>query len=260
MLGVVPSGAEAELDPSTRHRVDLRDLDGELTRPSERHRRHQGAEADARRLARECTERQPGVGRTREAVAAETEVVVRPEEHVEAQVLCGLRHTQERVVGCALLRLREDAKVHRRKVSGLGSQPPASGLPAGASDDAGMSRTDVAKRRWLWLVIGVPIALVVLVVGGTFVYIHFIEGDPPPRLTFSSDPPSASSDSSSSAAPLVGAVDGAWNATNASVVGYRVKEVLFGQDNEAAGRTNAVTGEASPSRARPSTQPSSPST
>jgi polyisoprenoid-binding protein YceI len=105
-----------------------------------------------------------------------------------------------------------------------------------------MSRTDVAKRRWLWLVIGVPIALVVLVVGGTFVYIHFIEGDPPPRLAFSSDPPSASSDSSSSAAPLVGAVDGAWNATNASVVGYRVKEVLFGQDNEAAGRTNAVTG------------------
>jgi polyisoprenoid-binding protein YceI len=105
-----------------------------------------------------------------------------------------------------------------------------------------MSLTDVAKRRWLWLVIGVPIALVVLVVGGTFVYIHFIEGDPPPRLAFSSDPPSASSDSSSSAAPLVGAVDGAWNATNASVVGYRVKEVLFGQDNEAAGRTNAVTG------------------
>jgi polyisoprenoid-binding protein YceI len=105
-----------------------------------------------------------------------------------------------------------------------------------------MSLTDVAKRRWLWLVIGVPIALVVLVVGGTFVYIHFIEGDPPPRLAFSSDPPSASSDSSSSAAPLVGGVDGAWNATNASVVGYRVKEVLFGQDNEAAGRTNAVTG------------------
>ena len=28
-----------------------------------------------------------------------------------------------------------------------------------------------------------------------------------------------------------------------SVAGYRVKEVLFGQDNEAAGRTNAVTGE-----------------
>ena len=105
-----------------------------------------------------------------------------------------------------------------------------------------MSLTDVAKRRWLWLVIGVPVALVVLVVGGTFVYIHFIEGDPPPRLR-SSDPPSASSDSSASAAPLVGGVDGAWKATNASVVGYRVKEVLFGQDNEAAGRTNAVTGD-----------------
>jgi polyisoprenoid-binding protein YceI len=105
-----------------------------------------------------------------------------------------------------------------------------------------MSLVEAAKRRWLWLVIGVPIALVVLVVGGTFVYIHFIAADPPPRLTFSSDPSSTGSDSSAPAAPA-GGVDGTWNATNASVLGYRVKEVLFGQDNEAAGRTNAVTGD-----------------
>src|SRR5262245_54001464 len=106
-----------------------------------------------------------------------------------------------------------------------------------------MSFTEWVKRRWLWLVIGVPIALVVLVVGGTFVYIHFIEGDPPPRLTFSSDPSTAGSDPSAPAAAPTGGVDGKWSATNASVAGYRVKEVLFGQDNEAAGRTNAVTGD-----------------
>ena len=36
---------------------------------------------------------------------------------------------------------------------------------------------------------------------------------------------------------------GAWSvAPNSSTVGYRVKEVLFGQDNTAVGRTNAVTG------------------
>lgn len=107
-----------------------------------------------------------------------------------------------------------------------------------------MSGAEVAKRRWLWLVIGVPVALVVLVVGGTFVYIHFIEADPPPRLTFSSDPSGTSSDESAPAAAPAGGVDGTWNATTASVAGYRVKEVLFGQDNEAAGRTNAVTGDA----------------
>jgi polyisoprenoid-binding protein YceI len=104
-----------------------------------------------------------------------------------------------------------------------------------------MPVTDWVKRRWLWLVIGVPIALVVLVVGGTYVYIHFIEGDPPPRLTFSTE--TASADPADPAAPASDNIDGTWKATEASVVGYRVNEVLFGQDNEAAGRTNAVTGD-----------------
>ena len=35
---------------------------------------------------------------------------------------------------------------------------------------------------------------------------------------------------------------GTWQATGKSVVGYRVNEVLFGQNNVAVGRTNAVTG------------------
>ncbi len=37
-------------------------------------------------------------------------------------------------------------------------------------------------------------------------------------------------------------IAGTWNATAASVIGYRVKEILDGQSVEAAGRTNAVTG------------------
>jgi polyisoprenoid-binding protein YceI len=103
-----------------------------------------------------------------------------------------------------------------------------------------MSVAQRSKRRWLRLAIGVPVALVVLVVGGTFVYIHFIESDPPPPLTFSSE---SSGPSSDAPAPLVGGVDGTWTVTDKSIAGYRVKEVLFGQDNEAAGRTNAVTGD-----------------
>ena len=35
---------------------------------------------------------------------------------------------------------------------------------------------------------------------------------------------------------------GTWKITNGSVVGYRVKEVLFGQNHTAVGRTSAITG------------------
>jgi polyisoprenoid-binding protein YceI len=38
-------------------------------------------------------------------------------------------------------------------------------------------------------------------------------------------------------------VSGTWAPTAESVAGYRVKEVLFGQDTEGVGRTNAVTGQ-----------------
>lgn len=38
------------------------------------------------------------------------------------------------------------------------------------------------------------------------------------------------------------AIEGTWKPTPASIVGYRVKEILEGQDSEGAGRTNAVTG------------------
>jgi polyisoprenoid-binding protein YceI len=97
-----------------------------------------------------------------------------------------------------------------------------------------------AKRHWVWLAIGLPVAVVVLVVGGTFVYIHFVSPDAAPPLTFSSV-------ASSSAADPSGPVDvaGAWKATSDSKAQYRVQEVLFGQNNTATGTTNAVTGDLS---------------
>jgi polyisoprenoid-binding protein YceI len=101
-----------------------------------------------------------------------------------------------------------------------------------------MSVTQWAKRRWLWLAIGVPVLVVVLAVGGTFVYIHFVSPDPAPPLAFSSVAPSSASDP-----PLTGGVEGAWKATSDSKVQYRVDEVLFGQNNTATGSTNAVTGD-----------------
>jgi polyisoprenoid-binding protein YceI len=99
-----------------------------------------------------------------------------------------------------------------------------------------MSFKEWAKRRWLWLVIGVPVALVVLVVGGTFVYIHFISPDPAPPLTFSSVSSGAASDPPAT-------LDGSWSVATGSAVQYRVDEVLFGQNNTATGKTDAVTGD-----------------
>src|SRR3954451_19515747 len=94
------------------------------------------------------------------------------------------------------------------------------------------------RRRWKCLLL-IPVALVVLVVGGTFVYIHFIAPDPAPRLAFSS---SASSSAGDPAATASGAIDGTWSVANGSKVQYRVQEVLNGQDNEATGTSSGVTG------------------
>ncbi len=43
-------------------------------------------------------------------------------------------------------------------------------------------------------------------------------------------------------ATSTGGIDGTWKPTSASEVGYRAKEVLFGQSAEGVGRTNGVTG------------------
>ena len=96
-------------------------------------------------------------------------------------------------------------------------------------------------RHWKrWLVIGI-VGGVVALVGGPFVYIHFIEGKAPPPLTLST--PSATT-SAAQAGTTQGTVadDGSWKVSTGSIVGYRVNEVLFGQSNTAVGRTSSVTG------------------
>ena len=91
---------------------------------------------------------------------------------------------------------------------------------------------------WAKLVIAAFALLLVGVVGGPYVYIHFIEGKAPAPLSVNtSNSSTASSDSSSSSS-----IDGTWKVTSGSTVGYRVNETLFGQSNTATGRTNSVTG------------------
>ena len=86
-----------------------------------------------------------------------------------------------------------------------------------------------------WVAIAILVALVVGVLA-PFIYINFISDDAPDRLdvsTGTTEPESAAT------APT----DGTWTATTGSTAGYRVKEILFGQDNVAAGRTDDVSGE-----------------
>jgi len=92
------------------------------------------------------------------------------------------------------------------------------------------------RRPRLWrLIVGVVALLVVVFVGGPFVYIHFIEGPAPKPLSL----PGTHRGATRTAATFP---TGSWHATSASVVGYRVDEVLFGQNNVAVGRTHEVSG------------------
>jgi polyisoprenoid-binding protein YceI len=89
-------------------------------------------------------------------------------------------------------------------------------------------------KRWI---IGVIVAVLLVVVVGPFVYIHFIEGDPPPKLSIETSPTPTTLPGTTKA-PLAGE----WKVGGGSVVRYRVKETLFGQSATAVGQTNSVTG------------------
>jgi polyisoprenoid-binding protein YceI len=116
-------------------------------------------------------------------------------------------------------------------------------------------------KRWMkWTIIGV-VAAVVLFFGAVFVYAKFIN-DAPAKLSFDDRADQTVATTSAETATTIGgttddptttaassggaldasSVDGTWNATTDSQVGYRVKENLFGVDTDAVGRTNQVTG------------------
>jgi polyisoprenoid-binding protein YceI len=83
------------------------------------------------------------------------------------------------------------------------------------------------------------VALIVLVVGGSWFYMKVLE-KPDAKLTLNST--TATTSASASASSDDGTTDGTWKASHDSIVGYRVKETLFGASNTATGRTSSVTG------------------
>ena len=103
--------------------------------------------------------------------------------------------------------------------------------------------SDERQRRRRWWLIAIPIVVLVLAVVGPFVYIHFIQGPAPKPLTLDSAPAgSTTTAAGGTSASTTGGVAGTWTVTGGSQAGYRAKEVLFGQDSTAVGRTSNVTG------------------
>jgi polyisoprenoid-binding protein YceI len=102
-------------------------------------------------------------------------------------------------------------------------------------------------RHWVRWLIGAVVAVVVLAVGGTTIYIHFFNGSAPAALSLSATPTSSTSSGATtgggtSSTTTSSSVAGTWTVGTGSTVGYRVQEVLLGQSTTAVGRTSSVTG------------------
>ena len=97
-------------------------------------------------------------------------------------------------------------------------------------------------RRVLWWLLGSLAGVAIVIVGGTWLYIHVIEGPAPAPLSLKQPGSSTPSTPARSAATASATVAGAWRVASGSLVGYRVNEVLAGQNNVAVGRTSDVTG------------------
>jgi polyisoprenoid-binding protein YceI len=99
-------------------------------------------------------------------------------------------------------------------------------------------------RHWLRWLIGTVVVLAALAAAGPFIYIHFFNSAPAALSLSPSSTGSASSSASTATANTAasGSVAGTWTVGSGSVVGYRVNEVLLGQNATAVGRTTSVTG------------------
>jgi len=97
-----------------------------------------------------------------------------------------------------------------------------------------------ARRLRKWIIAGAAL-VIVLAVGGPYVFIHFIEGPAPAKLVLPKGG-AASGGGPAGATADLSKLDGTWNVGAGSVAGYRVQEVLIGQNSTAVGRTGEIWG------------------
>src|SRR5271156_3599099 len=98
------------------------------------------------------------------------------------------------------------------------------------------------RRRLVVAVVSVAVIIVLAAVLGPYIYIHFIEGPAPAKLELPKSSASATSTTSKGTASTSSSLGGTWNAGAGSMAGYRVQEVLVGQNATAVGRTSKIWG------------------
>jgi polyisoprenoid-binding protein YceI len=102
----------------------------------------------------------------------------------------------------------------------------------------------VPRLKWI---IALPVAALLLALGGTWTYINVLHDDVPARLVLEGNvsdnlPATTATTAAGTAVTAPASFDGTWVASAGSQAGYRVDEVLFGQNVEAVGRTSNVDG------------------
>ena len=99
------------------------------------------------------------------------------------------------------------------------------------------------RRRLIAGAVGAVVLIVLVAFLAPYVYIHFIEGPAPSKLELpKSSASTPSSTSKGSASTSSSSLDGSWNVGAGSMAGYRVQEVLVGQNATAVGRTSKIWG------------------
>jgi polyisoprenoid-binding protein YceI len=98
------------------------------------------------------------------------------------------------------------------------------------------------RRRLTIGAIGVAVLIVLAAVLGPYIYIHFIEGPAPAKLELPTSSTSTTSSTSKGSVSTSSSLDGSWNVGAGSMAGYRVQEVLVGQNATAVGRTSKIWG------------------
>ncbi len=94
------------------------------------------------------------------------------------------------------------------------------------------------------VLIAVVVAVLAVTVVAPYVYINFVKVDPADRLSLDDvpSPTTTAGDGSPTTEGSATGIDGTWTTTEGSKVQYRISEVLFGQDAEATGAADGVTG------------------
>jgi len=99
-----------------------------------------------------------------------------------------------------------------------------------------------SRRRLIWWIGGPVVFIAILAVAVPLIYIHFIEGPAPAKLALPTNHTSTSVPGTTNSVASSSVVSGTWNVGPGSETGYRVQEVLVGQNATAVGRTSKIWG------------------